>query len=190
MLSYSGKKPQLGEEVFIAPGSFVIGDVTVGADSSVFYGSVVRGDVNSITIGSGTNIQDNCTLHVTDDLPLTIGSGVTVGHNAVVHACTVGDNVLVGIGAIVLDGAVVENDCIVAAGSIVTPRKRFPAGSMIMGSPARVVRSLTEQELAGIKATAAGYIRTKNNHIHEIGSGSGKQDQPSQSISARLSQGK
>ncbi|MEE4165317.1 MAG: gamma carbonic anhydrase family protein [Desulfocapsaceae bacterium] len=167
MLSYLGKNPQLGERVFVAPGSFVIGDVSVGSDSSVFYNSVVRGDINSITIGSGTNIQDNCTLHVTDEASLRIGNGVTVGHNAVVHACTVGDNVLIGIGAVVLDGAVIADNCIVAAGSTVTHRKRFPAGSMIMGSPARVVRPLTEKEIAGVKATAARYVTTKNNHMLE-----------------------
>ena len=171
MLSYLGKTPELGEGVFIAPGSFVIGDVQIGNNSSVFYNSVVRGDVNSITIGAGTNIQDNCTLHVTDEASLTIGDGVTVGHNAVVHACRVGDNVLVGIGAVVLDGAVIENDSIVAAGSVVTPGKVFPAGSMIMGSPAKVVRALTEQDRAFIKKAADNYLVAKDNHLLELEGG-------------------
>lgn len=165
MKSYLGKKPQVGEGVFVAPGSVVIGEVTIGKDSSIFYNSVVRADVNTITIGNGTNIQDNCTLHVTSDDRLQIGSGVTVGHNAIVHGCTIGDNVLVGIGAIVLDGAVIEEDSIVAAGSLVAPRKRYPAGSMIMGSPGRAVRELTEQEKINIRKTAEGYIRTKNMHM-------------------------
>ena len=167
MSLYLGKQPQLGSAVYIAPGAHVIGEVTVGDDSSIFYNSVVRGDVNSIVIGARTNIQDNCTLHVSDEDSLTVGDGVTVGHNAVVHACIVENNVLIGIGAVVLDGAVIEEDCIVAAGSLVPPRKRFPAGSMIMGSPAKVVRELTEQEKSGIRKTAATYIETKNNYLKQ-----------------------
>ena len=167
MMSYLGKKPQLGERVFVAPGSFVIGNVTIGTDSSIFYGTVVRGDTDTITIGEGTNIQDNCTLHINSGDPLRIGSGVTVGHNAIVHACTIGDNVLIGIGAIVLDGAVIEDDSIVAAGSLVPPGKTYPAGSMIMGSPARVVRELSDQEKANIRKTAQGYVRTKDTHRAE-----------------------
>ena len=167
MMSYLGKKPQLGERVFIAPGSFVIGNVSIGTDSSIFYGTVVRGDTDTITIGEGTNIQDNCTLHINSGEPLLIGNGVTVGHNAIVHACTIGDNVLIGIGAIVLDRAVIEEDSIVAAGSLVPPGKTYPTGSMIMGSPARVVRELTDQEKVNIRKTAEGYVRKKDTHRAE-----------------------
>jgi len=167
MMSYLGNKPKVGERVFIAPGSFVIGNVTIGANSSIFYNTVVRGDVDTITIGDGTNIQDNCTLHVNSGVPLQIGSGVTVGHNAIVHGCTIGDNVLIGIGAIVLDRAVIEEDSIVAAGSLVAPGKTYPAGSMIMGSPARAVRVLTDQEKVDIRKAAEGYVRTKDTHIAE-----------------------
>jgi len=173
MLPYRGKKPEVGEGVFIAPGSCVIGDVRIGENSSVFYNAVVRGDVNSITIGAGTNIQDNCTLHVTDEASLVIGDGVTVGHNAVVHACRVEDNVLVGIGAVVLDGAVIEHDSIVAAGSVVAPGKVFPAGSMIMGSPARVVRELTDQDKHFIRKAAENYLAAKDNHLLELEAGGG-----------------
>ena len=164
MFSFYDEKPHCGEGVFIAEGAYVIGRVTIGRDSSVFYNSVVRGDVNSITIGEQTNIQDSCVLHVTDTFSLQIGSGVTAGHSVVLHGCTIGDNVLVGIGAIVLDGAVVGDDSIVAAGSLVAPGKEYPPGSMIMGSPAKVVRNLTEAEKDGIRTVAGKYLKTKKDH--------------------------
>lgn len=171
MMRYQGKIPSLGEGVFVAPGARVIGAVRIGQDSSVFYNSVVRGDVNEITIGSRTNIQDNCTLHVTSRHRLTVGDGVTVGHNVVLHGCTVGNNVLVGMGAVVLDGVVIENDSIVAAGSLVPPGKHYPAGSLIMGSPATAVRLVRQEEKEQNRAAAAHYLITKENHLAELFSG-------------------
>ena len=170
MMGYQGKIPSLGEGVFIAPGARVIGAVRLGRDSSVFYNSVIRGDVNEITVGSRTNIQDNCTLHVTSTHRLSVGDGVTVGHNVVLHGCTVGDNVLVGMGAVVLDGVVIEEDSIVAAGSLVPPGKHYPAGSMIMGSPATAVRPVRDGEKEQIRAAAASYLTTKENHLAELSS--------------------
>lgn len=167
MMKYKDARPALGEGVFVAAGAHVIGALTVGKDSSIFYNSLVRADVNTITIGQRTNIQDNCTLHVTQTNSLAIGDGVTVGHNVILHGCKVGDNVLVGMGAIVLDGASIASDCIVAAGSLVPPGKTYPAGSMIMGSPAVVKRQLTEQEIQRIGKTARNYINLKNNHLIE-----------------------
>jgi len=167
---FQDNEPSLAEGVFVAPGARVIGRVAIGTDSSIFYNSVVRGDVNTITLGSRTNIQDNCTLHVTGKHPLRIGSDVVVGHNAIVHGCTVGDRVLIGMGAIVLDGAVIEPDSIVAAGSLVAPGKTFASGSMVMGSPARAVRDLSSEEIASIKRVAAKYVHTKNHYLREIGS--------------------
>ena len=142
--SYQGHDPQLHETVYIAHGAWVIGRVAMGEDSSVFYNTVIRGDVSTITIGERTNIQDNSTLHVNKKDPLTIGSDVTVGHNGIVHGCTVKDRVMIGMGAIILDRAVIESDCFVAAGSLVAPGKTFPPGSMIMGSPAKAVRLLRQ----------------------------------------------
>ncbi len=168
MMRYKDSSPVLGEGVFIAAGAQVIGALCVGKDSSIFYNSVVRADVNTISIGEGTNIQDNCTLHVNAGHPLVVGNGVTAGHNVVLHGCTIEDNVMVGMGAIVLDGAFVARDCIVAAGSLVPPGKKYPAGSMIMGSPAVVKRPLTEQEILSIGATARRYITVKNNHLAEL----------------------
>lgn len=168
MIPYKDSIPALGEGVFIAPGAYVIGALKVGQDSSIFYNSVARADVNTIVIGEKTNIQDNCTLHVTTENGLQVGSGVTLGHNGILHGCTVEDNVLVGMGAIVLDGAIIGRDSIVAAGSLVPPGKKYPAGSMIMGSPAVVVRSLTEKEIAGIGLTSRHYIGVKNNHLIEL----------------------
>lgn len=168
MIAYCKEKPRCGKGVFIAEGAFVIGRVVIGPDSSVFYNTVIRGDVNTITIGSETNIQDNSTLHVSGNFPLIIGDGVTVGHNAVVHGCTVSDNVLVGIGAVVLDGVKIGENSIVAAGSLVPPGKEYPPGSMIMGSPAKRVRSLSEEEIENIRKTARVYLDTKEKHLTEL----------------------
>ena len=166
-MKYKDAKPTLGEGVFIAEGARVMGEVHIGDNSSIFFNSVVRGDVNRIRIGTNTNIQDNCTLHVTEEEDLTIGNGVTAGHNAILHSCVVEDNVLVGIGAIVLDGAVIRSGSIVAAGSVVPPGKSYPPNSMIMGAPAKAVRSLSEEDQEGIRRTAQRYIHAKNCYLED-----------------------
>ncbi len=165
VILYQDAAPQFGERVFIAPGAWVIGAVRIGTDSSVFYNTVVRGDVNAIGIGSRTNIQDNCTLHVTGRHGLTVGDGVTVGHNVVLHGCSVGANVLIGMGAVVLDGAVIEDDSIVAAGSLVPPGKCYPAGSLIMGSPAKAVRPLRDEEKEQNRRAAENYLNLKDRYL-------------------------
>lgn len=152
---------QTDEDVVILPGARVNGDVTMGRGCSVWYNAVIRGDEAAITIGENTNVQDNATLHTSYDHPLVVGSGVTVGHNAVLHSCTVGDNVLIGMGAIVLDDAIIGNDCIVGAGALVTKGTVIPDGSMVLGSPARVKRPLTGEEIEGIRINAAHYARDK-----------------------------
>lgn len=168
MMRYQDQVPDLGEGVFIAPGAWVIGAVRIGRESSVFYNSVIRGDVNTISIGSRTNIQDNCTLHVTGRHSLTIGDGVTVGHNAVLHGCRVGDNVLIGMGAVILDGACIGADSIVAASSLVPPGKHYPAGFLIMGSPATPVRAVSGAEIEQNRSAANHYLTVKNNHLAEL----------------------
>ncbi|MCX5861797.1 MAG: gamma carbonic anhydrase family protein [Deltaproteobacteria bacterium] len=146
---YRGIRPRIGQDVFLAPGVIILGDVEIGDYSNLWFYTVVRGDVNSITIGRHTNIQDHCMLHVTGDrFPLNIGNGVIVGHRAVLHGCTVHDNALVGIGALVLDGAVVEHDAIVAAGAVVTPGTIIRAETVAVGIPARAVRTPTDEEKA------------------------------------------
>jgi gamma-carbonic anhydrase len=162
--SYQDIDPDIDPTAFIAPGAWVIGRVILGRDSSVYYNSVVRGDTDRISIGARSNIQDNCTLHVNSGDPLFIGDDVTVGHNAVVHGCTVHDRVMIGMGAIVLDRVVIEPGCIVAAGSLVPPGKTYKAGSMIMGSPARVVRQLSDEEIDTIVRTAAHYVELKDSY--------------------------
>lgn len=164
MIGYKGQQPCCGSRVFIAPGVQMIGRVRLGDDASVFFNSVLRGDINSITIGARTNIQDNCTLHVSDVFGVEVGSGVTVGHNAVLHGCAIGDNVLVGMSSTVMDGARIGDDSIVAAGSLIPPGKEFPAGVLLRGSPARVVRSLTGEEIAANRAMAAKYVRVKDSY--------------------------
>jgi carbonic anhydrase/acetyltransferase-like protein (isoleucine patch superfamily) len=136
----------------------------MGKDSSVFYNTVIRGDTDTITIGERTNIQDNSTIHINEGDPVTIGSDVTVGHNAIVHGCTIHDRVLIGMGAIILDRAVIEPDCYVAAGSLVAPGKTFPSGSMIMGSPATAVRRLSQEEIDDIIRVASHYVELKNSY--------------------------
>ena len=153
------KTTQIHPSAFIAPSATVMGDVTVGADSSVFFGAVARSELVPIVIGQRTNIQDNCVLHADPGLPMTIGDGVTVGHGAILHSCTVGDNSLIGMGAIVLNGAAIGQNCIVAAGALVPQGMVVPDGSLVMGSPAKVRRSVTDQEIEGNRRSAEIYVR-------------------------------
>ena len=149
-----GHEPQVGEGTFLAETAVLLGDVTVGKDCSIWYNAVLRGDVNRIVIGDRTNIQDGAILHEETH----VGAGCTIGHGAIVHGCTVGNNVLVGMGAIVLNGAKIGDDCIVGAGALVTGKMDAPAGSMILGSPAKVVRPLTAEEIEGNRESARGYL--------------------------------
>lgn len=159
VLPYEGKRPRIAPSVFLADGSAVTGDVEIGEDSSLWFGTVVRGDVNWIRIGARVNLQDRVVVHVTSGThPATIGDDVSVGHGAVLHGCTVKDRSLVGIGAIVLDGAVVGPEAMVGAGSLVAPGKVVPPGKLALGSPARVVRDLTPDEIAGLRGTATRYV--------------------------------
>jgi len=152
------KKPKLGTGVYIAKTAVVIGDVTLGAHSSVWYGAVLRGDINRITVGHHTNIQDNAVLHLADDFPCLVGNWVTIGHSAIVHACTVGDEVLVGMGAVILDGAVIGKQSIIGAKALVTQGMKVPPGSLVLGAPAKVVRPLTKKERAKLKWWAEKYV--------------------------------
>ena len=152
------KKPRLGQGVYIAHGAVVIGDVTLGDHSSVWYNAVLRGDINRIEIGHHTNIQDNAVIHLADEFPCLIGNWVTVGHSAVVHACTVGDESLIGIGAVVLDGAQVGRQCLIGAKALVTPGMVIPDGAMVFGAPGKVIRILSDAERSGLKIWAEKYV--------------------------------
>jgi gamma-carbonic anhydrase len=152
------KQPQLGKGVYVASTAVVVGDVTIGDHSSIWYHAVARGDINRIVIGHHTNIQDNSVLHLADDHACIIGNYVTVGHSAIVHACTVGDECLVGMGAVILDGAVIGEQSLIGARALVTQRMQIPPGSLVMGSPAKVVRALTDEERHGLKYWAEKYV--------------------------------
>ena len=150
--------PRIGNGVYIARTAVVLGDVTLGDRCSVWYGAVLRGDINRIEVGEDSNIQDNAVLHLADDHPCILGRRVTVGHSANVHACTVGDECLVGMGATLLDGAVIGEQCLVGANALVTPGMQVPPGSMVLGSPAKVVRALTPEERQGLAHWAMKYV--------------------------------
>ena len=154
-----GVAPSLADTAWVADSAQVIGNVVLGDQASVWFGTVVRGDMERITIGAGSNIQDTSVLHADIGQPLTIGERVTVGHQAVLHGCSVGDETLVGIGAIVLNGAKIGKNCLVAAGALVTEGKEFPDGSMIMGAPAKLVRTLDAVALEKMKNNANNYIK-------------------------------
>jgi len=165
VLPYCDVLPRFGERVFLAPTAWVSGDVVTGDDVSFWFHTVARGDVHRIRIGHRTNIQDGTVLHVTHAThSLEIGDDVVVGHAAVLHGCTVEDRVLVGIGARVLDGAVLESECQIGAGAVVPPGMRVPAGHLVLGVPARVVRPLGPEERAGIGAVAARYVEVKERY--------------------------
>ncbi|MCA9468709.1 MAG: gamma carbonic anhydrase family protein [Nitrospira sp.] len=149
----------------------VIGDVVIGSASSVWFNAVIRGDVHAIRIGCRTNVQDLSLLHVTHDThPLTLGDDITVGHHVVLHGCTIRNRVLVGMGAIVMDGVVIEEDCIIGAGALVTGGQHIPAKSLVVGSPARVKRPLTETELQWIKESARNYVRYAQDYMLDTAS--------------------
>lgn len=150
--------PQLAAGAWVAGSAEVIGAVTLGPDASVWFGSVVRGDTESITIGEGSNVQDASVLHADFGQPLVIGKHVTIGHKVMLHGCRIGDETLIGIGAVVLNGAKIGKNCLVGAGALVTEGKEFPDGSMIIGSPAKVVRQLTPEQIEGLRQSARHYV--------------------------------
>ncbi|MEP6667522.1 MAG: gamma carbonic anhydrase family protein [Chthoniobacter sp.] len=150
--------PRIDPSAFVAPGADVIGDVTLAEESSVWFQTVLRGDINRIVIGPRSNVQDGAVVHLADDYGAYVGELVTVGHKAILHACTVADEVLVGMGAIVLDGAEIGARSIIGAGALVTGGKKIPPGSLVLGSPAKVVRTLSLEEQAGIKVWAEKYV--------------------------------
>jgi len=170
--AYRGHSPKLGARVFIDPAAVVIGDVELGDDVSVWPCAVIRGDMHRIRVGARTSVQDNVTLHIThaskfspDGWPLHIGDDVTIGHGVCLHGCTIGNRVLVGIGATVLDGAVVENDVVIAAGALVPPGKKLQSGYLYVGSPAKQARPLKDTEKAFFTYSAANYAKLKDEYL-------------------------
>ncbi len=165
ILPFKGVSPKIHDSVFIAPSASIIGDVEIGTDSNIWYGCVLRGDVNDIKIGERTNIQDGTIIHVTSNFQGTyIGSDVTVGHNAILHACKLEDFSFVGMGACVMDGAVINSNAMLAAGALLTPNKIIPTGELWAGSPAKYMRKLTEKELSYIKWSAPHYVDLAREH--------------------------
>jgi len=172
--SFQNKVPSQGERVFVDPASTVIGEVALGDDSSVWPGAVVRGDMHRIVIGARTSVQDNAVLHITHDsafnpggFPLTLGDDVTVGHRAMLHGCTIGDRVMIGMQTMIMDGAVVESDVMLAAGSLVSPGKRLASGWLYRGRPARAVRELTAKEIEFLPYVAGNYVKLKDQYLDE-----------------------
>lgn len=162
--THLARDPDIHPTAWVAPGAVIVGDVTVGPNSSVWFGCVLRADIQRITIGEGTNIQDGTIIHLASDLGTIVGDHVTVGHRALLHACEIGDEVLVGMGAIVMDGAKIGARSIIAAGSLVPKGREIPPGSLVMGSPAKVVRTLDAEEQASIRGWAEKYMRVTEEH--------------------------
>jgi len=159
IMEYKGKKPEIHNSCFVAHSADIIGDVTIGEGGSVWFGAVIRGDINSISIGKNSNIQDNCVVHANGDgTPTIVGENVTVGHSVILHGCDIGDNCIIGMGAIILDGAKIGKNTIIGAGALVPGNKEIPSGVLCLGSPAKVVRELTEEEIANFKITAEHYV--------------------------------
>lgn len=160
------KSPKIHEEAFIAETADVLGDVTIGEGTSIWYGAVVRGDMNTIVIGKYSNVQDNSSLHVDSNEPLKIGDYTTIGHNAVVHGCTIGNNCLIGMGAIILNNAIIGDNCIIGAGALITEGAVIPPNSLVLGAPGKVKRELTEDDIKSIRDNAVRYEKLwKEQHV-------------------------
>ena len=153
---------------FIAPDGHVIGDVVLGEDVGIWFGAVLRGDTERLTVGAGSNIQEGTMVHADPGFPTTVGAGCTIGHHAIIHGCTIGDNSLVGMGAVILNGARIGANSLVGASALVTEGKEFPDGSLIMGSPARAVRSLSEQQIAGLRRSATHYVANFKRFLRDL----------------------
>ncbi|MEE4186240.1 MAG: gamma carbonic anhydrase family protein [Gammaproteobacteria bacterium] len=162
------QRPTIAADAYIAPGAVVIGDVHLAAESSVWFGAVLRGDIERISVGRGANVQDGTVMHTDAANPCSVGDYVTIGHMATLHGCTVGAHSLIGIGATLLNGAMVGEHCIVGAHTLLTPGKRFPDGVLIMGTPGKVIRDLTERELAGLQANAERYVTRARRYREEL----------------------
>jgi len=163
---YRGIYPKIGRDVYISENAVLIGDVEIGDDSSVWFGTVIRGDVNYIKIGKRTNIQDNSVVHVTHETyPTVVGDDVTIGHRVILHGCTLGNHILVGMGAVIMDGVEIEDFVIVGAGALVTQNKKIPSGVLVAGVPAKIVRDLKEEEIEMIKKSAINYVEYKNEYL-------------------------
>lgn len=166
-ISIAMKKPSIASSVFLAQGAQIVGDVTIGEHSSVWYNAVLRGDCAPIVVGRDTNIQDAAVLHCSQKAPTIVGDGVTVGHTAILHSCTVGNHSLIGMGAIVLDQAVIGKECLIGAGALVTPRTVIPDGSLVVGSPAKVKRTLTQEEKEQLRENALEYLALSQKAMQE-----------------------
>lgn len=165
--SFQGIKPNIHPDSFIAENASIIGDVNIGKASSIWYNTVLRGDIENITIGKYSNIQDNAVIHTGKNMPTKIGDYTVVGHNAIVHGCTVGNNCLIGMGAIILNGASIGDNCIIGAGSVVTEMKVIPSNSLVMGVPGKIIRQVTEEEVKSTKDNAIGYNKLYKKYIEE-----------------------
>ena len=166
VLPYDNKQPRFGARVFIADNAAIIGDVVIGDDASIWFSATVRGDVHAIRIGRNSNVQDNCTIHVTtEQFATTIGDNVTIGHGAIVHGCTVGNGALIGMGSRVLDGAVIGESAMVGAGALVPPGMIVPPRMLVVGLPARVKRPLTDEELAHLAESWKHYVAIKEKYL-------------------------
>jgi carbonic anhydrase/acetyltransferase-like protein (isoleucine patch superfamily) len=160
--------PQIAPDAFVAPQAVVIGKVILKSRASVWFGAVIRGDNEPITIGESSNVQEGAVLHTDPGIPLTVGDRVTIGHQAMLHGCTIGDGSLIGIQAVVLNGAVIGKHCLVGAGAVVTERKTFPDRSLILGSPAKVVRELSDEDVARLEQSAIGYANRQEQYTREL----------------------
>lgn len=158
LYAFGDKAPRVGDGAWIAPSADVMGEVILGEQTSVWFGAVIRADNSPITVGARSNVQDGAMLHSDADAPLTIGAGCTIGHHVILHGCTIGDGALVGMGAVVLNHAVIGEDCLIGAGALVTEGKVFPPGSLIVGAPARAVRTLDAEAIAELRRSAADYV--------------------------------
>ncbi|MCV2881100.1 gamma carbonic anhydrase family protein [Actibacterium sp. XHP0104] len=157
LYALDGHKPELDDDCWVAPDANLIGKIVVKADATVWFGCTLRGDNEPITVGQGSNVQENCVLHTDWGFPLTIGRDCTIGHKVMLHGCTIGDESLIGMGATVLNGAKIGKNCLIGAGALIPQGKEIPDGSMVIGAPGKIVRQLSDEEIEGLRASARGY---------------------------------